>query len=160
VREVVSAIDADIPTYYVRTLRQSIDEETWFYRVFGVLFMIFGFAALLLAAIGLYAVMAFSVSQRTREVGIRMAVGAQTRDVMAMIMRQGFVQVLVGMVIGLVFALAVSQLLSIILFNVQPRDPAIFAAIVFVLSATALLACFVPARRATAVDPLDALRTE
>jgi putative ABC transport system permease protein len=160
VRETVAAIDADIPTYFVRTLRQSIDEETWFYRVFGVLFMIFGVAALFLAAIGLYAVMAFSVSQRTREVGIRMAIGAQARDVLRLIMRQGFVQVLIGMVIGLAFAAGVSRLLSIILFDVQPRDPTIFAAIVLLLSSTALLACFIPARRATAVDPLEALRAE
>lgn len=160
VREAVAAMDPDIPTYFVSTLRQSIDQETWFFRVFGVLFMIFGFAALFLAAIGLYAVMAFSVSQRTREVGIRMAIGAQAGDVLRMIMQQGFVQVVIGMIIGLGFALGVSQLLSLILFDVQPRDPLVFATIVLVLSTTALLACFVPARRATAVDPLEALRCE
>ena len=160
VREAVAAQDPDIPIYFVNTLRGAIAEQTWFYRVFGGLFMIFGFTALLLAAIGLYAVMAFSVSQRTREVGIRMAVGAEARDVMRMILRQGIVQVALGMLLGLAMAAGVSQLLSIILFDVKPRDPTIFASIVVVLSITAVLACLIPARRATTVDPLEALRYE
>jgi putative ABC transport system permease protein len=160
VRELVSQIDSDVALYYPQTLREAIDRETWFYNVFGVLFMIFGFAALLLASIGLYAVMAFSVSQRTREVGIRMAIGAQAGDVLRMILRQGLLQVIIGMVIGLALAAFVSRLLNIILFNVQPRDPSIFGSIVLVLSSTALLACVLPARRATRVDPLEALRYE
>jgi predicted permease len=160
VRELVSQIDSDVAMYFPETLRDAIDRETWFYNVFGVLFMIFGFAALLLASIGLYAVMAFSVSQRTREVGIRMAIGAQAGDVLRMILRQGLLQVIIGMVIGLALAAFVSKLLNIILFNVQPRDPSIFGSIVLVLSITALLACVLPARRATRVDPLEALRYE
>src|SRR5688500_6030200 len=99
VRNVVATVDADIPIYFTDTLMGRIAEETWFYRIFGVLFMIFGFAALLLASIGLYAVMAFSVSQRTREVGIRMAIGAQARDVLRMILRQGMIQVAIGMLL-------------------------------------------------------------
>jgi putative ABC transport system permease protein len=99
VRETVASLDQDQPIYFVNTLRNAIAVETWFYRVFGVLFMIFGLVALALAAIGLYAVMAFSVSQRTREVGIRMAIGAQTRDVLQMILKQGLMQVSVGVVI-------------------------------------------------------------
>jgi predicted permease len=160
VRDLVSELDPDVAMYFPMTLREAINRETWFYRVFGVLFMIFGFAALLLASIGLYAVMAFSVSQRTREVGIRMAIGAQAGDVLRMILRQGLLQVTIGMLIGLALAAFVSNLLSIILFNVQPRDPTIFGSIVLVLSATALLACVLPARRATRVDPLEALRYE
>jgi putative ABC transport system permease protein len=160
VRELVNAVDSDVAMYFPQTLREAIGRETWFYNVFGVLFMIFGFAALLLASIGLYAVMAFSVSQRTREVGIRMAIGAQAGDVLRMILRQGLLQVTIGMVIGLALAAFVSNLLTIILFNVQPRDPSIFGSIVFVLSTTALLACLLPARRATRVDPLEALRYE
>jgi predicted permease len=160
VRDAVASVDSDVPIYFTRTLRNAIAAETWFYRVFGVLFMLFGLIALLLAAIGLYAVMAFSVSQRTREVGIRMAIGAQARDVLGMILRQGLLQVTMGMVLGLGLALGVSQFLSIILFDVQPRDPVIFGAIVIVLSLTAMVACLVPARRATAVHPLEALRSE
>ncbi|HSL71925.1 MAG TPA: ABC transporter permease, partial [Longimicrobiales bacterium] len=160
VRGAVTGVDPDIPLYFVRSLRDAVAQNTWFYRVFGGLFMIFGLAALLLAAIGLYAVMAFSVSQRTREVGIRMAIGAQAGDVLRMIIRQGLVQVILGTVIGLGLAAGVSQLMTIILFNVQPRDPAIFGAIILLLSTTALLACTIPARRATRVDPLEALRYE
>jgi putative ABC transport system permease protein len=160
VRDLVNGLDQDAPLYFVQTLRAAIAQENWFYQVFGVLFMIFGFAALLLASIGLYAVMAFSVSQRTREVGIRMAIGAQASDVLRMILRQGLLQVTLGMAIGLVLASFVSKLLNIILFKVQPRDPTIFGSIVIVLSAVALLACVLPARRATRVDPLEALRYE
>jgi putative ABC transport system permease protein len=160
VRDAVTSIDSDVPIYFTRTLRTAIAAETWFYRVFGVLFMIFGLIALLLAAIGLYAVMAFSVSQRTREVGIRMAIGAQARDVLGMILRQGLLQVSLGMILGLGLAWLLSLGLNIILFDVKPHDPVIFTVVVFLLSATAMLACLVPARRATAVHPLEALRGE
>ena len=116
--------------------------------------------ALFLAGVGLYAVMAFSVSRRTREVGIRMALGAKPGDVLAMVVRQGVGQLGIGMVAGLTLALGVSQLLKIILFDVEPRDPAIFAAVVSVLSIAGVLACLIPARRATRVDPLLALRSD
>ena len=112
----------------------------------------------MLAAIGLYAVMAFSVSQRTREVGIRMAIGAQASHVQRMILRQGVGQVVIGLGFGLLMAAGVSQLLSVILFDVGARDPAIFGGVVLVLIVTALLACIIPARRATRIDPLEALR--
>ena len=158
VQEAVAAIDSDIPIYFVQTLREAIQANTWYYRVFGGLFVIFGFAALSLAAIGLYAVMAFSVAQRTREVGIRMAIGARAQDVVSMILRQGLVQVTIGTAIGIVFAAFVSRLLAMILFDVNPRDPAIFGTIVTVLATVAVAACLIPARRATRVDPLDALR--
>ena len=160
VRDAVSAIDADLPIYFVRSLREAIDRNTWFYRVFGTMFMIFGVVALFLAAIGLYAVMAFSVSRRTREVGVRMALGAQARDVVAMIFRQGAVQIAVGMILGLALAAGVSRLLRIVLFEVEPRDPAIFAGVALVLTTVGLLACLVPARRATRIDPIVALRLE
>ena len=160
VREAVSAIDPDLPIYFVRSLREAIDQTTWFYRVFGTIFMLFGIVALFLAAIGLYAVMAFSVSRRTREVGVRMALGAQGRDVVRLIFRQGALQIAVGMAIGLALAAGVSRLLTIVLFEVQPRDPAIFAGVVLVLSTVGLVACFVPARRATRIDPMIALRQE
>jgi putative ABC transport system permease protein len=160
VRQAVASTDSDLPIYFVQTLRQAIAVETWFYRVFGVLFMIFGFVALALAAVGLYAVMAFSVSQRTREVGIRMAIGAQTRDVLGMILKQGLLQVFIGMSFGLAIAYVAGKGLALILFDVEPHDLSIFGAIVLVLTVTALLACVIPARRATTVDPLEALRYE
>ncbi|MEO5568339.1 MAG: FtsX-like permease family protein, partial [Gemmatimonadaceae bacterium] len=160
VRNAVASLDADIPLYWVYPLRQAIGRPLWFIRVFGTMFMIFGFIALFLAAIGLYAVMSFSVSRRTREVGIRMALGARGQDVVRMIFRQGAIQLGVGMGFGLVLALGVSQLLKILLLDVQPRDPYIFSGVVVTLVAAGLLACLIPARRATKVDPLTALRSQ
>jgi putative ABC transport system permease protein len=158
VRGLVTALDADIPIYNVYSMEEAFARPTWFIRVFGTMFMIFGFVALFLAAVGLYAVMAFSVSRRAREVGIRMALGAQGTHVLALIFRQGLTQLGVGMTFGLALAAGVAQLLSVILFDVQPRDPAVFASVVGVLVASGLLACFVPARRATRVDPMVAFR--
>ena len=122
--------------------------------------MIFGFVALFLASVGLYAVMSFSVSRRTREVGIRMALGAQGRDVVRMVFGQGLLQLAVGMGLGLALALGISQLMTVVLFQVQPRDPVIFSGVAAVLVAVGLFACFVPAKRATLVDPLVALRSD
>jgi putative ABC transport system permease protein len=160
VRDEVAAIDADIPLYFVRTLGDAIRENTWFYRIFGALFMVFGSVALFLAAIGLYAVMSSSVSRRTREVGVRMALGAQRGDVLRLIFRQAMVQIGIGLVLGLALAAAVSRLLAIVLFDVEPRDPVIFGAIIIVLALTGAVATFLPARRATRVDPQVALRWE
>src|SRR5262249_13314557 len=123
VRDVVSSLNPDIPLYWVQTLADATAQSLWFVRVFGTMFMIFGFVALFLASVGLYAVMSFSVVRRTREVGIRMALGAQGRNVVTMIFGQGLVQLTVGMIVGLAFALGISQLMKVILFQVQPRDP-------------------------------------
>jgi predicted permease len=160
VRQAVTALDPDIPLYWVYSMEEALARPTWFYRVFGTMFMIFGVVALFLAAIGLYAVMAFSVSRRARELGIRMALGAQARDVVRLIMRQGLWQLGIGMTAGLGIAAGLSRLLRILLFEVQPRDPFIFAGVVAVLLATGLLACLIPAKRATLVDPNVALRAE
>ncbi len=158
VREAIASLNADLPIYWVFSMQEALARPTWFVRVFGTMFMIFGLIALFLAGIGLYAVMAFSVSRRTREVGIRMALGATGRDIVRLILGQGMFQLGVGLTLGLGMAAGVSQLLSLILFDVQPRDPAIFGGVVAVLAAAGLLACYVPARRATGVDPVVALR--
>jgi predicted permease len=160
VRDAVASLNADIPLYWVQTLADATAQSLWFVRVFGTMFMIFGFVALILASIGLYAVMSFSVVRRTREVGIRMALGAQGRNVVSMIFGQGVVQLVVGMTVGLAFALGISQLLKVILFQVEPRDPAIFGGVAVVLAVVGALACLIPARRATLVDPLVALRSD
>jgi putative ABC transport system permease protein len=160
VRDAVTSLNPDIPLYWVQSLDVAIDQALWFVRVFGTMFLIFGFVALFLASIGLYAVMSFSVSRRTREVGIRMALGAQARDVVRMIFGQGLLQLGIGMTVGLALALGISRLMSVILFQVQPRDPVIFGGVAAVLAAVGLLACFVPASRATRVDPLVALRSD
>jgi predicted permease len=160
VRDIAAQLNPDIPLYWVMSLDTAIAAPLWFVRVFGTMFMIFGFIALFLASVGLYAVMSFSVSRRTREVGIRMALGAGARDVIRMIFGQGLVQVSVGLVVGLGLALGISQLLSIILFEVQPRDPIVFGGVAALLLTTGGLACLIPAQRATKVDPLTALRAE
>ena len=160
VRDVVASLNQDIAIYFVYSMDEAIARPLWFVQVFGTMFMIFGVIALFLAGVGLYAVMAFSVSRRTREVGIRMALGAQTAHVVRMVLRQGLIQLGIGMSIGLVLALGVSRLLQLLLFEVQPRDPFIFAGVVAVLSAAGVLACLVPARKATRIDPLNALRAE
>jgi putative ABC transport system permease protein len=160
VRQAVQSVNQDIPLYWVDSYEHQIAQQVWFVRVFGTMFMIFGFVALFLASVGLYAVMSFSVSRRIREVGIRMALGARTADVVRMIFRQGLVQLVVGMSLGLLFATGMGQLLKAILFQVQPRDPSIFVGVAAVLTLVGLAACFVPALRATRVDPLVALRSE
>jgi predicted permease len=158
VRAAIASLNPDLPIYWVYSMEEALARPTWFIRVFGTMFMIFGFIALFLAGVGLYAVMAFSVSRRTREVGIRMALGAQGRDVVRLIFRQGMLQISAGLGVGLLLAAGVSRLLSLILFDVQPRDPAIFGGVIAVLAAAGLLACLIPARRAVAVDPVVALR--
>jgi putative ABC transport system permease protein len=160
VRNTVRQLNPDIPIYFVYSMEHAFARPTWFIRVFGTMFMIFGLIALFLASVGLYAVMSFAVSRRVREVGIRMALGAQGRDVVRMIFGQGAWQLGVGLVLGLGLAAGVAQLLTIILFDVQPRDPAIFGSVVVVLALAGLAACLVPARRATRVDPLVALRAD
>ena len=160
VRQTVASLNPDIPIYFVYSMEEAFARPTWFIRVFGTMFMIFGFIALFLASVGLYAVMSFAVSRRVREVGIRMALGAQSRDVVRMIFGQGAWQLGLGLVLGLGLAAGVAQLLTIILFDVQPRDPSIFGSVVVVLAVAGLSACLVPARRATRVDPLVALRAE
>ena len=160
VRATVASLNPDLPIYWPYSMDVALARPLWFIRVFGTMFMIFGVIALFLAAIGLYAVMSFSVSRRTREVGIRMALGAQGRDVVRMIFRQGVFQVVVGLLLGLGFAATVAQFMSVILFQVQPRDPVVFGGVAGLLALTGLMACLLPARRATRVDPLVALRSE
>ena len=160
VREAVARQNPDIPLYSVYSMEEALSRPLWYIRVFGTMFMIFGGIALFLAAIGLYAVMSFSVSRRTKEVGIRMALGAQAGQVIGMVFRQGVGQLGLGITFGLLLAAAVGQATSAILFEVQPRDPQVFGGVVIVLFITGLLACLIPARRATKVDPLTALRSQ
>jgi predicted permease len=160
VRDVVASLDADIPIYFVSSMEEAVAKGVWHVRVFGGLFMAFGLAALFLAAIGLYAVMAFSVSRRAREVGIRIALGARTAHVLRLVFRQGLIQLAIGLTLGLGLGAGLAQLVAGILFDVQPRDPGTFAMVVAALTAAGLLACYIPARRAARVDPLSAMRAE
>lgn len=160
VRDAVAAVHADTPLYFVESMADRMAQSVWFYNVFGILFLVFGAAALLMAAIGLYGVMAFNVSTRTTEMGIRMAIGAHGPEVLKMIMKQGMIQIAVGLGLGLVVAVLVARGLGLVLFQVEPYDPAVFLVIMVVLATTGLLASFVPARRATRVDPMVALRRD
>jgi predicted permease len=163
VRQAMSEVDSNLPVTDVRTQVQQADETLAMERMFAKLLTLFGLIAQQLAAIGLYGVMAYVVSQRTHEIGIRMALGADRRNVLMMVVRQGMVLTLVGIAIGLAAAYVLTKYLESLtsmLFGVKPRDPWTFAVIAVVLTVVALIACLVPARRATKVDPLTALRYE
>ncbi len=156
----VRALDAELPVFSVKTMEEYIASSVAAPRFNTTLLSIFAAVALVLTIIGLYGVMSYSVAQRTNEIGIRMALGAQTRDVLALIVKQGITLVLIGLALGMAGALALTRLLATLLFGVTTRDPATFVAIALILSFVALLACYVPAWRATRVDPLEALRCE
>jgi putative ABC transport system permease protein len=129
-------------------------------RLVVLLFGVFSMFALLLASIGIYGVIAYSVAQRTHEIGIRLAVGAQTRDVMKMIIKQGMILALIGAGLGLAGAFVATRVMRGLLFGVSATDPLIFIGVSLLITMVALLACYIPARRATKVDPLIALRYE
>jgi putative ABC transport system permease protein len=129
-------------------------------RINTVVLSVFAGIALLLAAIGIYGVTSFAVSQRTREIGVRMALGAQQRSVLSLVVRQGMIPVLAGLVVGLLAAFAATRVMQNLLFEVQPTDPTTFAAITVLLGAVALAASVIPAWRAARVDPVEALRSE
>jgi predicted permease len=157
-RELVRSIDPNLPIFNVGTIWDRVQENTWAFRVFGSLFMAFGFAALFLATVGLYGVMAFSVSRRTQEIGVRMAIGAEGRNVVAMVLRQGLVQVAAGILIGIGLAALLTSAMRLLIFDVSPFDPVTFAAVGLTLALTGVGACLVPAIRAARVDPMIALR--
>jgi ABC-type antimicrobial peptide transport system permease subunit len=135
-----------------------IRQQTWYYDLFGGLFIAFGVAALFLASVGLYGVIAFSVGRRVQEMGIRMALGANAGRVIRLVLREGTVQIAVGLAIGLVLALATSSVLATMIFDVPPRDPVVFGTIIGVIILVGLLASFVPAHRATRVELVEALK--
>jgi predicted permease len=160
IRREVQSVDPDQPVFSVQTIEQLLAQQQWPVRVFGTLFAIFALIALVLAAVGLYAVMAYSVTQRTQEIGVRMALGAAGRDVSWLILRRGLIQLVVGLTIGLGGAWFTSRALQPLLVQITPNDPMTFVGISLLLSLVALTACLVPARRATRLDPLAALRRD
>jgi putative ABC transport system permease protein len=160
VQREVQAADRDQPVFTIETMDQLMARQMWPYRVFGTLFAIFAFIALMMSAVGLYAVMAYSVTQRTTEIGVRMALGAQARQVSWLILKRGLLQLVLGLTIGLIGAYFLSQVLGTLLVQVPARDPVTFGAITGILAAVAIAACMLPARRAMRVDPLVALRVE
>ncbi len=160
IRQQVQALDEDIAVPSVRTLDESLWLRNWRYRVFGSMFGIFAGIALLLASVGLYAVIAHSVSQRTREIGVRMALGALTGDILRLVFTQGIGQLALGLIVGVGAALWATRVLEAMLVGVTPADPLTFVSVALVLIAAGVLGCAIPARRAIRVDPVVALRNE
>jgi predicted permease len=160
VRRIVSEVDNNLPVFGVRTQSQTIDRLLFNERLVARLFSMFGLLALLLTCIGLYGLLSYEVARRRREIGIRAALGAQRRDVLSMVVSQGLLLVFFGVLVGIVTALGVTRYLQSILFGVRPTDPVTFLAVCLMLGVVALLACYIPARRATRVDPIVALRDE
>lgn len=160
IRERVRALDPDQPVASVRTMDQLLDRTLSEAKFSLLLFGLFAGLALVLAAIGVYGVMATAVTQRTHEIGLRMALGAQKRDVLRLVIGQGMRPVFIGIAAGLASAVALTRLMSTLLFGVRPTDPMTLTVITFLLTTVAFLACYLPARRATKVDPLVALRYE
>jgi putative ABC transport system permease protein len=160
VRQQVAKLDPELALANVSTIRQAIDRSLVTARLTNALLAGFAATALLLALTGIYGVMSLNVANRRSEFGIRLALGAQTNNVLRMILAQGFRLAIVGVVAGLAGAFAFTRLLKGLLFGISASDPLTFAVLALVLICVALLACWIPARRATKVDPLEALRSE
>jgi len=154
------AIDGNQPVYEVKTLEQRVAETVAVTRSLMLLFSSFAMLALVLASVGIYGIVSYSVGQRTREIGIRMALGAQRTDVLKLILRNGLILTSVGVAIGIAGAYALTRFLASLLFGIKPTDPKTFVIVSVGLFIVALVACLIPARRATKVDPLVALRYE
>jgi len=157
---VMHQLDKDLPLFEVRTMDQVLDASLARQRMSMVVFVVFAIVALTLASVGLYGVVAHGVTERTHEIGVRIALGAEQRHVLGLVIRQGLSMAVLGTVIGVAGALAVARWIEGLLFGVTATDPATIAAVVAMLLTVALVACYVPAWRATRVDPTQALRTE
>jgi putative ABC transport system permease protein len=160
IRQRLHALDSELPMSNVRTMEQWISLASAQPRLNALLLAIFAAVALLIAVIGIYGLLSYSVSQRTREIGLRLAIGAQPAGVLRLIVRQGMAVAMSGIGAGLVASLAVSRVLATLLYGVRGRDPLTFGAVAAVLATVSLLACYIPARRAARVDPIIALREE
>jgi len=160
VRQAVKEIDPRMPVYKVTTIEQHLTWAFWAQNMAAALATAFGLLALALAAVGIYGVVSYTVARRTKEIGIRVALGAQARDILRIVLGQGMLLTLVGLVAGLAAALYLARQLTSLLYGLSPGDPATYIIVALVLALVALLACLIPARRATKVDPMIALRYE
>jgi putative ABC transport system permease protein len=159
-RRAVQAVDPDLPVFDIATMDQLVYRSASVPRFNTALLGIFAALALVLAAVGIYGVMSYAVAQRTHEIGVRLALGAETNDIIRQVVRQGMLPAVVGIAAGTAGAWAVTRFLSSLLFGVRPTDPTTFALVPLLLAAVGVLACLLPARRATKVDPVVALRYE
>lgn len=160
VKNQIQTIDKDLPVGEWKTMQQVLSESNSGRRFNLVLLTVFAAVALILAIVGIYGVMSYAVTQRSHEIGIPMAIGAQSRDVFRMVVGEGMILALIGIGLGLVGAFALTRLMTTMLFAVEPTDPATFITIAVLLTGVTLVACYIPGRRATKVDPLIALRYE
>jgi predicted permease len=160
IRKQVHEIDSGVPIYEMSTMENQLDNSLATERLVGFLSSLFGVLATVLAMIGLYGVTAYSVARRIQEIGIRMALGAQSRDVLGLILREGMILAGVGIGIGLAIAWGLTRVLRSLLFGITPTDPATFVCAAILLTMVALLASYFPARRAAKIDPMEALRYE
>ena len=160
IRDLVANLDKTISIFDARTLQARINDTIWRERFSLMLNVFFSVTALLLASLGVYGVMAYAVNLRQQEIGIRIALGAQRGNVLGLILKKGCLLAGIGIAIGLLGALAVTRIIEFLLYQVKALDPVTFAVVPLLLLAVSLLACYVPARRATKIDPMEALRYE
>lgn len=158
IRDELRVLEPDLPLYNIRTMDEWLAESRWQFVIFGSMFGVFAMIALLLSAVGLYAVTAHSVTQRTQEIGVRMALGAQSGEIQWLVLRRALIQLAIGLPVGIAGAIGVGQLLQGVLVATTPWDPATLGSITLVLTAVAVLACVWPARRAARLNPVVALR--
>ena len=160
IMRVVQSVDKDAPIAHIETVDQILSNSSAEPRFQTALVGSFGVLGFILAIIGIYGVISYSVVQQTHEIGVRMALGAQPRDILHMILRKGMLLAIAGIAIGIGGALALTRVLRSMLFEIEPTDPATFVGVAIFLTIAALAACYIPARRATKVDPMVALRHE
>jgi len=160
VRSEVQSLDTNLALTNINTVGELIDQGLWAPRMGAALLTVFGGLALFLAAVGVYGVLSYSVNQQTREIGVRMAMGAQSGRILRLVVGQGMRLAVAGLTLGILIAFAATRVLSSLLFGVSAHDPLIFGGVSVVLASAAILACYIPARRATRVDPIIALRYE
>jgi putative ABC transport system permease protein len=156
----IAAVDPNLPMYNIKPMDKVITESIVGIAYVATMMAVLGVIALVLASVGLFGVMSYSVSERTHEIGIRMSQGAQTRDILSLVLRGGMLMTALGLVIGLPIAFLLARTMSALLFNVQAADPISFLVLPLLLAGVAALACYLPARRAAQMDPLKALRHE
>jgi ABC-type antimicrobial peptide transport system permease subunit len=159
-RDALSAVQPDLPLYNIMTMDQFLALQRWPFRVFGLMFSVFAGVALILSAVGLYSVTAHSVTQRTQEIGIRVAHGAEPRQVTWLVLRRALRQLAIGLPVGLAGAVGVGALLQSLVVRTSPTDPLLLGTIVSVLVVVAVVACIIPAQRAARLDPMVAFRIE